>query len=385
MPPYDEVLTDAVAVTEIDEELIAHYATVIESSVRVIPLITATTAYSFTTSEVITVAETLASLTGINLYELLTLSEPHIVNSHFHMEVGERAALTEQLLRALPQTLSEAVSVTAQSIAARAVTLIDSLGLVSVLTPSLRYGYTITDGIRVAAAIARFFGADALDALAVADTPIGDAYKALQMMEAVTIGEDVAPRLLLNVQVADDVHIDDVDLVRMAFNGTIIDGLEITAGFILPGAAFTTWVMNTRTAAVSEYRNYAFNSFARIGNVYVGASDTGLYELLGNTDDGAGIVATIRSGFAQWAGTHLHSFKAAYLAVRGSGDFVLRVITPDGKTYNYTVTAQSMKAVKVNMGKGLRSRYFAFELISTGQDFDLESLEFVPLVAQRRV
>jgi hypothetical protein len=37
------------------------------------------------------------------------------------------------------------------------------------------------------------------------------------------------------------------------------------------------------------------------------------------------------------------------------------------------------------MGKGLRSRYFAFELVSTGQDFDLDTLEFIPLVADRRV
>ena len=44
-----------------------------------------------------------------------------------------------------------------------------------------------------------------------------------------------------------------------------------------------------------------------------------------------------------------------------------------------------MKTTKVNMGKGLRARYFAYELISTGQDFDLDSVEFVPLVAQRRV
>ena len=44
-----------------------------------------------------------------------------------------------------------------------------------------------------------------------------------------------------------------------------------------------------------------------------------------------------------------------------------------------------MKTTKVNLGKGLRARYFAFELVSTGQDFDLDTLEFIPLVAQRRV
>jgi hypothetical protein len=37
------------------------------------------------------------------------------------------------------------------------------------------------------------------------------------------------------------------------------------------------------------------------------------------------------------------------------------------------------------MGKGQRARYFAFELISAGQDFDLDTIEFVPIVVQRRV
>jgi hypothetical protein len=44
-----------------------------------------------------------------------------------------------------------------------------------------------------------------------------------------------------------------------------------------------------------------------------------------------------------------------------------------------------MKTARINIGKGIRARYFAFELISTGQDFDLDSLEFIPLVAKRRV
>ena len=59
--------------------------------------------------------------------------------------------------------------------------------------------------------------------------------------------------------------------------------------------------------------------------------------------------------------------------------------TGDGKTYTYAVVGKDMQTTKVHMGKGLRARYFAFELISTGQDFDLDDIEFMPLVAQRRV
>ena len=79
------------------------------------------------------------------------------------------------------------------------------------------------------------------------------------------------------------------------------------------------------------------------------------------------------------------SFKAAYLGMRGNGDVILKLDTGDGKTYTYQTVIQDMQSTKVRLGKGLRARYFSFELISTGQDFDLDTVEFIPLVAQRRV
>jgi hypothetical protein len=38
--------------------------------------------------------------------------------------------------------------------------------------------------------------------------------------------------------------------------------------------------------------------------------------------------------------------------VAGVGDYVLRIITRDGKTFNYRVTAADGRTVKVNLGKG---------------------------------
>ena len=68
-----------------------------------------------------------------------------------------------------------------------------------------------------------------------------------------------------------------------------------------------------------------------------------------------------------------------------TGDIILKLDTGDGKTYTYQTVIQDMQSTKVRFGKGLRARYFSFELISTGPDFDLDTVEFLPLVAQRRV
>jgi hypothetical protein len=78
-------------------------------------------------------------------------------------------------------------------------------------------------------------------------------------------------------------------------------------------------------------------------------------------------------------------FKGMYLGVRGEGEWVIKLITGDGNTYNYAVSTRNQRTTKVHMGKGLRARYWAFDMISSGQDFDLDTIEFVPIAAQRRV
>jgi hypothetical protein len=205
------------------------------------------------------------------------------------------------------------------------------------------------------------------------------------LTESLGLTETLSPRMILRVSAEDELILDEDQLLNLIYNGTVAEGIEITAAYLSPGGGFTTWAMNTRTAAVTEYDNYQFNSFAAMGNRYLGANENGLYELNGEDDDGEDIIAHLKSGFAQWAGARFTLFKSIYLGVRGEGDFVLRLITGDGNSYDYAVTTRNMRSTKVHLGKGLRARYFAFELISEGQDFDLESVEFVPLIADRRV
>lgn len=336
-------------------------------------------------AEDVAVEAALAVLYGIFLAERLPIAQTHIPNQIGNQSLAETIAISELIRRGYPEAVAETVGVAATQVAQLAITTIEGLGIAPAIASSFIYNKSTAEGIGLAAAIARFFGADAVDGVSISETMAGVAGIGGQISETIGIAEAISPLFILRAIASDTISIDDTEALQMLFSATLADGIELAAAYLSPGESIITWAMNTRTAAVTEYSNYAFNSFARMGNKYLGASESGLYELLGNDDAGASIVATIRSGFAQWSGTHLGSFKAAYLAVRGAGVYVLKVITADGRTYNYSVTAESMKTVKVNMGKGLRARYFAFELVTTGQDFDLDTLEFIPLVAQRRV
>jgi hypothetical protein len=336
-------------------------------------------------AENLTLSDVLTPYYAITMVERIAIDLADTVNHHFNLTIAEQALFASQLSSAWPVEVSELLTLTAAQVVQTAVTVMEALQLEDVVVPSMMYHMSLAERLLVADALARFMSAEVIENLTITPAMNPEAFRTGQIDETITLAGALTPQFILRVSCDETLELTADEAVRMIFSAEIDETIEIAGAYLAPNGSVTTWVMNTRTGGVTEYQNYAFNSFARVGNKYLGAADDGLYELLGDKDDGDDIIATIRSGFAQWSGTHLGSFKAAYLAVAGVGDYVLRVLTRDGKTFNYRVTAADGRTVKVNMGKGLRSRYFAFELVSTGQDFDLDTLEFIPLVADRRV
>jgi hypothetical protein len=292
-----------------------------------------------------------------------------------------RSSLGTQIPVEMADNVGLAVALTTHS----AVTVADELGVLPALLASASLNGTITEGVGIDPALLRFFGADVVEELGVDPALLGVSLRRGIISEDVGIEPLETPQLVLRATVDEGVGIEPLEALGMLFAAEVVEGVELTAAYLAPNGSFTTWAMNTRTGAVSEYADFAFNSFAQIGNTYLGASSAGLYELRGDDDDGADIIARIKSGFMQFGGTRLSRLKSAYIAARGEGAFVLRIIDGEDRQYDYAVDTRNQRSTKVHMGKGQRARYFAFELISEGQDFDLDTLEFVPIVVERRV
>lgn len=331
------------------------------------------------------VAEALQSSYGLVVAERMRVGDLQVANQKGRVTLADALVFRDALRQARDALVADIIWISQSQVASRVVQIVEQLRLSSTLAGGARYRMSLVQGLRLADSLARFFGASVSETLAVTDPAVVKLLAAAGITERVGIGSTIAPVLLLSVVLSDGVAIDDNQLLRMLFKPTIREGIAIEAGYLSPNGSFTTWAMNTRTGAVTEYADYAFNSFARVGQRYLGASEDGLCELLGDDDAGDDIIARVQSGYLQFGGTQLSRLKEAYLAVRNDGAFVLRVVTGDGAVYNYNVDARSMRSTKVHMGKGQRARYFAYELISTGQDFDLDTLEFVPIVVARRV
>lgn len=349
--------------------------------------------YDITVTENIGIAPTLGFIRGVLMYELLNIASSQGVNGIWQITTSDIAKITDSFGTVFDQVLIDTFGLTLLQQSQAAAIIIDQLGLRDTLAPAAIFNKSMVDALLIADTFEQFFGAflgaDVVDGIGFTEILLPEAFKGVTVAEGIGISSSFTPKLVLSVTVDDPIVIEDDSVLSWLFSTELVDGIRIGSAYVAIGTEhgdqYTAWAMNTRSGAVTEYSNFTFNSFARFGNVYVGATPTGLYELIGDSDDGTEIVAQIKSGFAQWGGSKFTMFKAAYLGVRGGGEYVLKLTTGDGHTYVYSVNARDMRSTRVHVGKGIRTRYFAFELISTGQDFDLDNIEFVPLITQRRI
>jgi hypothetical protein len=349
------------------------------------PTLDTVQARSASYSENLGINDAMTLIRGIVLLETLNLTEQALPVALYGLLATDSINTLDEPLVGWPLSLTDGLGVHPSDVATLAIAVIENLGLTETVTTALTYGLSLSDTLTTADTLANFFGMAITDALNVSELLAGVASMPTTLSDALNLSESLTSKLVFSATTHDTIDLTDAQILQMIFSGTVADSIDLLAAYLSPQGQFTTWAMNTRTVAVTEYTNYEFNSFARMGNIYLGASANGLYELTGEDDDGADIISTIRSGFAEWAGAKFAMFQSIYLGVRSDGDFVLKVITGDSQEYIYAVNAQSMRTTKIATGKGLRARYWAFELISTGQDFDLDTIEFVPIASNRRV
>ena len=167
--------------------------------------------------------------------------------------------------------------------------------------------------------------------------------------------------------------------------------LQIVMGMGLAGVRgaddYIVWSVE-RGGASAAYSGFAFNSFARLGGRIFAASDTGLYELGGQDDDGTPIAAWVDLGKRNFGSSALKGISNAYLSTSSDNKLVVRVTTPQGNSYTYKARRADaeMRTQRVDFGRGLRATYLNLELTNDGDgDFDLEKLEFIVNESNRRI
>lgn len=174
----------------------------------------------------------------------------------------------------------------------------------------------------------------------------------------------------------------------------IADGVVLTAALNIGGQPYTAWVMNTETKAMFQYTNYEFNSYAVIGGKPMAASAEGVHELdTGDTDDGAAIIASIRSGLTNFGSAQLKRVERMYMGYTSNGTLCLRVVAIGNngakQEYTYKMVEKPAGAPvtgRVPIGGGIKSTYWAFELVNNdGEYFELHDVRVLPMVLTGRL
>ncbi len=310
--------------------------------------------------------------------------------------LSDTVILTDAVYKELRATLTDSILTTDLLLVVQGVTLVEQFLLQDVPNAAAVYSQTIAEALLTDDNLLWFWGKFVVENFALTDSISRQYQGVVNPADTLAITDAMVDWMVYALSGTELAVMTDIITPQMIFKGeALVDNICLTATYVSPSGNITTWVVNTRTSAVTEYRNYNFNSFAKMGMRFLGANAQGLWVLDGELDDTQSIITKMKSGLMQLAGSRFTSFKGAYLGIRvkdasgtrfhPKGDFILKLYAGDGREYIYAFRPQNMQTTKINMGKGLRARYFAWELIAPGENFDLESVEFVPITSIRRV
>lgn len=150
---------------------------------------------------------------------------------------------------------------------------------------------------------------------------------------------------------------------------------------------FAAFAVNLTNNASSTYENYNFNSMARWGEVYLAASDDGLFVIGGDSDDGVAIEAALTLGKVDYGSARLKSIPYVYVGAASADDANLTVKVDEGDEYTYTLPAsEQLGTRRAVLGKGLRSRYWQFTISNDGgADIEIDSVNIEVAELARRL
>jgi len=147
--------------------------------------------------------------------------------------------------------------------------------------------------------------------------------------------------------------------------------------------------MNTEVQALTTFSGFNYNSMTRFNARSFGANANGVFELVGDTDDGAQIDAQVSFGVTDFGSSFMKGLDRMYVGLRSATPMNVEVKLEEKTAYQYTLDArpdERMDTQRVKTGKGLEGRYWQFTLRNTlGGDFQLDVVDVQSKQMTRRV
>lgn len=169
-------------------------------------------------------------------------------------------------------------------------------------------------------------------------------------------------------------------ILRPKISGAATTGPVTSSSFYAPA-----YVYHPDHDAFTEYTNFGFNSYARIGGNYFAASNSGLYRLEGEADAGAPIAAHVLTGMLDFGGHTMSRTPRVYFDFSGDSGLAVSVYTSIDGLRRTEAFALSLSAAPVDrsaclpLGRGLPSHFWQYR-VSNVSGGDLEFTRCAPHV-----
>lgn len=307
--------------------------------------------------------------------------------------LSETLTVGDAVLAALTLILTEGITLTAVQTDGQTIaqSLADSLIASGTVDTQLEADNVLAATFSILDAAQMAFHFDVTDGITVGDTVAPSVLVAIQMTAQALVSDSNTAYILADESFTEGLTISDAVSSLLQATNTIEETLAFGFTFALGDDRYMGIATNT-DGAITNYQNFPFNSLTECDGRYFGATDTGIYELVGDDDDGTEIDAWIRTGLIDFGTSQERRIPAVYMGYRSDGTVVLKaVVTQDGtkKEYWYELTEQTAGAFRngrIKLGRGLKSRYWQFEIHNKdGADFALGDIEFLPVQITRRI
>ena len=326
--------------------------------------------------------------------EIISLADTINTTAKLSESIIEALGLDARLAIVLDALVNDALLLVSveNGVTIKSVALMDAMLLAGSATSQVNAMALLTEALVLNSVINLVTNQVITDNMALVDSLESKLIAIESLIANVVLTDSAQSTAIISVLVNDSLAINDNTSLRTIQNASINEAIDFTISFSFDGLPYYAVCMNAKTKAITEFTNYQFNSLATFNKKMYGANDAGVFEMIGDSDNGTPINARLKTFFARVAeGKHSRA-DSAYLGYKSNGTVQLKVIVSDQgikKAYVYDLVAQpatTLRPGRIKIGRGIKSVYWAFDLSNTlGADFDLDVLEIRPLVLSRRI